>query len=74
MHNMSTRSLYLSVCLSAGYEQRLRELCKDLLGPVHKSSSSAWESTVLVSLLEEEKQRHRLVKDKNSSPVRTWKI
>ncbi|KAF4074138.1 hypothetical protein AMELA_G00236070 [Ameiurus melas] len=39
--------IYARFLVNEGYEQRLRELCKDLLGPVHKSSSSAWESTVL---------------------------
>ncbi|MCI4392934.1 hypothetical protein PGIGA_G00151660 [Pangasianodon gigas] len=39
--------IYTRFLVNEGYEQRLRELCKDLLGPVHKSSSSAWESTVL---------------------------
>ncbi|KAI5619887.1 protein HIRA [Silurus asotus] len=43
--------IYTRFLVNEGYEQRLRELCKDLLGPVHKSSSSAWESTVLVSVL-----------------------
>lgn len=35
--------------LSPGFEYRLRELCKDLLGPVHYSAGSQWESTVMVS-------------------------
>ncbi|XP_060763561.1 protein HIRA [Neoarius graeffei] len=39
--------IYTRFLVNEGYEQRLRELCKDLLGPVHKSSSSAWESAVL---------------------------
>ncbi|KAM9446247.1 protein HIRA [Clarias gariepinus] len=39
--------IYARFLVNEGYEQRLRELCKDLLGPVHKSSGSAWESTVL---------------------------
>lgn len=33
----------------SGFEYRLRELCKDLLGPVHYSAGSQWESTVVVS-------------------------
>ncbi|XP_066510936.1 protein HIRA-like [Hoplias malabaricus] len=39
--------IYTRFIVNEGYEQRLRELCKDLLGPVHKSSSSSWEPTVL---------------------------
>lgn len=39
--------IYTRFLVNEGYEQRLRELCKDLLGPVHKSSCSAWENTVL---------------------------
>lgn len=31
-----------------GSEYRLRELCKELLGPVHKSAATAWEPTTLV--------------------------
>uniref|UniRef100_A0A673HMC3 Protein HIRA n=1 Tax=Sinocyclocheilus rhinocerous TaxID=307959 RepID=A0A673HMC3_9TELE len=39
--------IYARFLVNEGYEQRLRELCQDLLGPVHKSSSSSWEPTVL---------------------------
>ncbi|XP_035385434.1 protein HIRA [Electrophorus electricus] len=39
--------IYTRFLVSEGYEQRLRELCKDLLGPVHKSSSTSWEPKVL---------------------------
>ncbi|XP_030647413.1 protein HIRA [Chanos chanos] len=39
--------IYARFLVNEGYEQRLRELCKDLLGPVHKSSSSTWEPSVL---------------------------
>uniref|UniRef100_A0AAY4BS42 Protein HIRA n=1 Tax=Denticeps clupeoides TaxID=299321 RepID=A0AAY4BS42_9TELE len=39
--------IYTRFLVNEGYEQRLRELCKDLLGPVHKSSGSAWEPNVL---------------------------
>lgn len=39
--------IYARFLVNEGYEHRLRELCQDLLGPVHKSSSSSWESTVL---------------------------
>uniref|UniRef100_A0A8C2F7H8 Protein HIRA n=1 Tax=Cyprinus carpio TaxID=7962 RepID=A0A8C2F7H8_CYPCA len=39
--------IYARFLVNEGYELRLRELCQDLLGPVHKSSSSSWEPTVL---------------------------
>ncbi|KAG9262018.1 protein HIRA [Astyanax mexicanus] len=39
--------IYTRFIVNEGYEHRLRELCKDLLGPVHKSSTSSWEPTVL---------------------------
>uniref|UniRef100_A0A672LGD6 Protein HIRA n=1 Tax=Sinocyclocheilus grahami TaxID=75366 RepID=A0A672LGD6_SINGR len=39
--------IYARFLVNEGYELRLRELCRDLLGPVHKSSSSSWEPTVL---------------------------
>uniref|UniRef100_A0A8C1SRN6 Protein HIRA n=1 Tax=Cyprinus carpio TaxID=7962 RepID=A0A8C1SRN6_CYPCA len=39
--------IYARFLVNEGYELRLRELCQDLLGPVHKSSSSSWETTVL---------------------------
>lgn len=34
-----------------GSENRLRELCKELLGPVHKSAATAWEPSTLVEKL-----------------------
>ncbi|KAL2091877.1 hypothetical protein ACEWY4_011675 [Coilia grayii] len=39
--------VYTRFLVNEGYEQRLRELCKDLLGPVHKSTGSSWEPTIL---------------------------
>ncbi|KAG8146294.1 putative Protein HIRA protein [Naja naja] len=36
-----------ALALQSSFEYRLRELCKDLLGPVHSSSGSQWESTVV---------------------------
>uniref|UniRef100_A0A4W3ITK3 Protein HIRA n=1 Tax=Callorhinchus milii TaxID=7868 RepID=A0A4W3ITK3_CALMI len=39
--------IYTRYLVNEGFEARLRELCKDLLGPVHNSFSSQWESTVL---------------------------
>ncbi|XP_062874027.1 protein HIRA [Trichomycterus rosablanca] len=39
--------IYTRFLVNEGYEQRLRELCKDLLGPVHKSSNTSWNPTVL---------------------------
>ncbi|XP_056602974.1 protein HIRA [Triplophysa dalaica] len=39
--------IYARFIVNEGYEQRLRELCQDLLGPVHKSTSSSWQPTVL---------------------------
>lgn len=39
--------IYFSV---SGSEYRLRELCKELLGPVHKSAATSWEPTTLVRL------------------------
>lgn len=38
----------LTLCLPSGSEFRLRELCKELLGPVHKSAATAWEPATLV--------------------------
>lgn len=38
-----------SAC-SPGPEYRLRELCKELLGPVHKSATTSWEPTTLVGV------------------------
>lgn len=40
--------LHMFVCVPSGSEYRLRELCKELLGPVHKSASTAWEPNTLV--------------------------
>ncbi|KAF4011510.1 hypothetical protein G4228_003633 [Cervus hanglu yarkandensis] len=39
--------LYARFLVSEGFEYRLREICKDLLGPVHTSTGSQWESTVV---------------------------
>lgn len=39
--------IYARFLVNEGSEFRLRELCKDLLGPVHKSGSSSWEPIVL---------------------------
>ncbi|XP_074868862.1 protein HIRA isoform X2 [Carettochelys insculpta] len=39
--------IYARYLVNEGFEYRLRELCKDLLGPVHFSSGSQWESTVV---------------------------
>ncbi|KAI7813228.1 putative protein HIRA, partial [Triplophysa rosa] len=39
--------IYTRFLVNEGYEQRLRELCQDLLGPVHKSTCSSWQPTVL---------------------------
>ncbi|XP_048370500.1 LOW QUALITY PROTEIN: protein HIRA [Sphaerodactylus townsendi] len=39
--------IYARYLVNEGFEYRLRELCKDLLGPVHCSPSSQWESTVV---------------------------
>lgn len=39
--------VYTRFLVNEGYEQRLRELCKDLLGPVHKSTGSSWEPMIL---------------------------
>lgn len=33
-----------------GPEYHLRELCKELLGPVHKSTTTSWEPTILVGM------------------------
>uniref|UniRef100_W5M1F0 Protein HIRA n=1 Tax=Lepisosteus oculatus TaxID=7918 RepID=W5M1F0_LEPOC len=42
--------IYARFLVNEGSEYRLRELCKDLLGPVHKSTGSVWEATVLVRI------------------------
>ncbi|KAF5915654.1 hypothetical protein HPG69_015274 [Diceros bicornis minor] len=39
--------LYTRYLVNEGFEYRLREICKDLLGPVHYSTGSQWESTVV---------------------------
>ncbi|KAG7481063.1 hypothetical protein MATL_G00062620 [Megalops atlanticus] len=39
--------IYARFLVNEGSEHRLRELCKDLLGPVHKSAGSIWEATIL---------------------------
>ncbi|XP_035496276.1 protein HIRA isoform X2 [Scophthalmus maximus] len=39
--------VYARFLVNEGSEFRLRELCKELLGPVHKSAASSWEPTTL---------------------------
>ncbi|XP_018099608.1 protein HIRA isoform X2 [Xenopus laevis] len=39
--------IYAQYLVNEGFEQRLREVCQDLLGPVHRSSDSQWESRIL---------------------------
>ncbi|XP_062310638.1 protein HIRA isoform X2 [Osmerus eperlanus] len=39
--------IYARFLVNEGSEHRLRELCKNLLGPVHKSAATAWEPTTL---------------------------
>ncbi|KAM9811072.1 protein HIRA [Neosynchiropus ocellatus] len=39
--------IYGRFLVNEGSEHRLRELCSDLLGPVHRSACSAWEPTTL---------------------------
>ncbi|CAI5797363.1 protein HIRA isoform X1 [Podarcis lilfordi] len=39
--------IYARYLVNEGFEYRLRELCKDLLGPVHSSAGSQWEATVV---------------------------
>ncbi|XP_030219117.1 protein HIRA isoform X2 [Gadus morhua] len=39
--------IYARFLVTEGSEYRLRELCKELLGPVHKSAASSWEPTTL---------------------------
>ncbi|XP_069352801.1 protein HIRA isoform X2 [Eulemur rufifrons] len=39
--------LYARYLVNEGFEYRLREICKDLLGPVHYSTGSQWEATVV---------------------------
>lgn len=39
--------IYARFLVNEGFEQKLREVCQDLLGPVHHSSGSQWESRIL---------------------------
>nr|XP_057925501.1 protein HIRA [Doryrhamphus excisus]XP_057925502.1 protein HIRA [Doryrhamphus excisus]XP_057925503.1 protein HIRA [Doryrhamphus excisus] len=39
--------IYARFLVNEGSEFRLRELCKELLGPVHRSAGTAWETTTL---------------------------
>ncbi|KAG7264144.1 hypothetical protein CRUP_001655 [Coryphaenoides rupestris] len=39
--------IYARFLVTEGSEYRLRELCQELLGPVHKSTASSWEPTTL---------------------------
>ncbi|KAM4578370.1 protein HIRA [Fundulus diaphanus] len=39
--------IYARFLVNEGSEYRLRELCKELLGPVHKSASSSWQPATL---------------------------
>ncbi|KAM5194764.1 protein HIRA isoform 1-T1 [Mantella aurantiaca] len=39
--------IYARFLVNEGFEQKLREVCQDLLGPVHRSSGSQWESRIL---------------------------
>ncbi|XP_063310532.1 protein HIRA [Pelobates fuscus] len=39
--------VYARYLVNEGFEQRLREVCQELLGPVHRSSGSQWESRIL---------------------------
>uniref|UniRef100_H3DH56 Protein HIRA n=1 Tax=Tetraodon nigroviridis TaxID=99883 RepID=H3DH56_TETNG len=39
--------IYTRFLVNEGPEYRLRELCKELLGPVHKSATTSWEPTTL---------------------------
>ncbi|XP_051924864.1 protein HIRA [Hippocampus zosterae] len=39
--------IYARFLVNEGSDFRLRELCKELLGPVHKSAATAWEATTL---------------------------
>ncbi|XP_063820846.1 protein HIRA [Pseudophryne corroboree] len=39
--------IYARYLVNEGFEQKLREICQDLLGPVHHSSDSQWESRIL---------------------------
>lgn len=44
----ATGGLTVALLFLPGSEYRLRELCKELLGPVHKSAATSWEATTLV--------------------------
>uniref|UniRef100_A0A087XBX0 Protein HIRA n=1 Tax=Poecilia formosa TaxID=48698 RepID=A0A087XBX0_POEFO len=39
--------IYARFLVNEGSEYRLRELCKELLGPVHKSAASSWQPATL---------------------------
>ncbi|KAM4708515.1 protein HIRA [Discoglossus pictus] len=39
--------IYARYLVNEGFEQRLREVCQELLGPVHHSAGSQWESRIL---------------------------
>ncbi|KAM9331524.1 protein HIRA [Gastrophryne carolinensis] len=39
--------IYARFLVNEGFEQKLREVCQELLGPVHRSSDSQWESRIL---------------------------
>lgn len=39
--------IYARYLVNEGFEQKLREVCQELLGPVHHSSDSQWESKIL---------------------------
>ncbi|KAM6930482.1 protein HIRA [Xenentodon cancila] len=39
--------IYARFLVNEGSEYRLRELCKELLGPVHKSAATSWEPITL---------------------------
>ncbi|XP_075072457.1 protein HIRA [Mixophyes fleayi] len=39
--------IYARYLVNEGFEQKLREVCQDLLGPVHNSADSQWESRIL---------------------------
>ncbi|KAM4808874.1 protein HIRA [Rhinophrynus dorsalis] len=39
--------IYARYLVNEGFEQRLREVCQELLGPVHHSTGSQWESRIL---------------------------
>ncbi|KAM8961120.1 protein HIRA isoform 2-T2 [Pelodytes ibericus] len=39
--------IYAQYLVNEGFEHRLREVCQDLLGPVHRSAGSQWDSRIL---------------------------